>query len=124
MQILYWNIPPQLDMEVEVGGRERLASNLRNLSMNDFLRQITFSNTAPAITTDDITRLFAFAEKNFLKRPMSGVGLEVGAGSMIFVSLLALRESVPQMYGVELSKSMVELLAPKVTDTILGDKSN
>ncbi len=126
MKIVRWSIPKHLDLSIEISGREHMAQGEKMGSTKalDVLRGITFSGSAPAIQFADVESLFSFVEKKFLHKTFAGVGIEVGAGPMIFSSLLTRsRPNIQQMYGIELSGGIVEFIAPGVVDELLGPKS-
>jgi len=124
MEMLYWKIDPGLEREAAENYRTEYALKLENRDALSIIRELTFDGSAPNITIQAIDNLFDFIEKNFLKRKISGVGLEVGAGPLTFSSILSKRESTSKVYGVEICKPIVERLAPKVSEFILEDKKN
>lgn len=120
MEIRHWRIPPHLNIEVEVGRLSATAVSAEDLSPLDFARLHIFNRNAPKIAFGDVENLLAFVEKKFLRKRIQGVGIEVGAGPLLFSSVLAKRSSVKKMYGIELSAPIVERIAPAFTKDILG----
>ena len=88
------------------------------------IRELTFDGVVPNITVKDIEELFTYIERHFLKKLLEGIGLEVGAGSLTFSSILARRPAVEKIYGVEICQPIVEYLAPKIISHVLGDHTD
>lgn len=123
MQILKWPIDPALEKETREHYRTRFAHALEKEDPLEIIRQITFDGVAPEVTVLDVKKLLEYVVKNFLPG-LSGQGIEVGAGPGTFSSALASFDKVEKVYAIEVCPPIVELLAPKVTEFILGDKSN
>lgn len=124
MKILRWQVNPELKKEAEENYRTNFAVGLKDREPIEIIKELTFDGVAPKIEIADIERLFDFVETNFLPRKLLGVGLEVGGGPATFSSILAKRPAVQKMYGVEVCQPIVELLAPKTADFILGGQSD
>ncbi len=123
MQILHWPIDAALEKETKEHYRTRFAHDLQKETPLEIIRQITFDGVAPEITVPDIRKLIEYVVKNFLPR-LSGQGLEVGAGPGTFSSVLASFDKVEKVYSIEVCPPIVELLAPKVSDFILGKETH
>lgn len=124
MKILKWSINPELKKETEEHYRTKFALSLENKDPLTIIHQITFDGVAPDIEIKDLENLFEFVQRKILKEKIKGVGLEVGAGPATFSSVLAKRKPVEKIYAVEVCGPIVELLMPKVTRYILGNKEN
>lgn len=124
MQILNWKIDSILRKEAENNYRTDYTFSIKEEDALSIIRDLTFDGSAPNITIVDIERFFDFIEDKFIKKPIAGVGLEVGAGPLVFSAILAKRQEIFKMYGVEICSSIVENLAPKISNYILGDKSD
>lgn len=124
MEILKWAINPELKKGAEEHYRTRFAISLKDKDPLEVIRQITFDGVAPTIQVKDIEVLFNFVERNFLKKKIKGIGVEVGSGPGTFSSVLAKRSGVEKIYAVEICEPIVDLLTPKVADYILDSKSN
>jgi len=124
MKLLEWKI--NLDPKYEEGFhyRANLAFNLKDEEPLVIIKESTFDGVLPDISINDIEELIDFIERSFLKRKIEGVGLEVGAGPATFSSILAKRDSVREIYAVEICRPMVELLMPKISNYVLGEKSH
>ncbi len=122
MQIEYWPIDPELQREAEDNYRTNFALKLKDRDALTIIRELTFDGITPKMEIEHIERLFRYVEKNILKRPIAGVGLEVGAGPLTFSSILSKRSGVKKMYGVEICRPIVDVLFPKVAEYILGEK--
>mgnify|MGYP001617780447 CR=1 FL=1 len=124
MQIEHWPIDPELKREAEQNYRTKFALNLKNSEPMSIIRELTFDGVVPNITVKDIEELFTYIERHFLKKLLEGIGLEVGAGSLTFSSILARRPAVEKIYGVEICQPIVEYLAPKIISHVLGDHTD
>lgn len=122
MKILYWQVSPELKKEAKENYRTSYALSLKDKGALQIMRELTFDGVAPNITVNDIEKLFIYIENNFLKKAISGTGLELGAGPAVFSSILAKREKVDKMYAVEICQNLVEILMPKIvsTDKVIG----
>jgi len=118
MNIIYWEINPELKKEVEENYRTDYALSLSNDSATDIIKKLTFDNSAPDIEVADIENLFSYIDKHFLKKPIAGTGLELGAGPAVFSSILVKRPAIEKMYAVEICQSIVEPLAHKVVQEL------
>ncbi len=121
---MHWKIDTALEKEAIENYRTDYALKLEDGDALNIIRELTFDGSAPDITVPAIENLFDLIENNFLERKISGVGLEVGAGPLTFSSILAKRGAVSKVYGVEICRPIIERLAPKVSDFILGNKNN
>lgn len=124
MEVLNWHINPELKKEAEEHYRTRFALDLKDQDPLTIIRQITFDGVAPNIEIKDIENLFDFVDKNFLKRKIKGIGLEVGSGPGTFSSVLAKRNAVEKMYAVEVCEPIVKLLMPRVAGHILNGRTD
>lgn len=123
MQILHWSIPHDLKQETETHYRSRFALELKDRGPLEIIRQITFDGVAPRIEVIDIKNLLRHVTKTFLPG-LSGNGLEVGAGPGTFSSVLASFPEVDKVYALEVCAPIVELLAPKIARSVLGDQEH
>lgn len=117
-----WPIPDDLRRDAEDNYRTRYALALASRSPMDIIRDLTFDAEVPQITVEGIEDLFSFIERSFLRRSFHGVGLEVGAGPVVFGSILARRPAITRVYGIEICRPIVEQLFPKVSSFLLGDR--
>ncbi|MEK9183546.1 MAG: class I SAM-dependent methyltransferase [Patescibacteria group bacterium] len=124
MQILYWPVNEKLKNEAEENYRTKFALGLKNTGHINIIRKLTFDGAAPNISVTDIENLFVFLEKKFIKKPLQGIGLEIGSGPAVFSAILAKQEKIKKMYAVEICQNIVELLMPKTVEQIAGDNSN
>lgn len=124
MQMSYWNIDLMLEREAIENYRTRYALSLKDRDPLTIIRELTFDGVSPRMTVADIDGVFDYVEQSLLKRKIAGVGLEVGAGPLTFSSVLARRPAVQRMYGVEICKPLIELLAPKVSEYVAKDTSD
>ena len=121
MEILRWQIDPELAQEAENNYRTNFAMSLKDRPPMDIIHELTFDGAAKNVTIAGIEDLFKFVESNFLDKKLGGVGLEVGAGPATFSSVLAKKNTVQKVYAVEICRPIVEALTPKVAGYILGD---
>ncbi len=124
MEIQYWPVNPVLKKEAEENYRTRFALSLQNKNALSIMWELTFDGAAPKMTVDKIEALFDYVERHFLKKPIAGVGVEVGAGPLTFSSILAKRPAIQKMYGIEICQPVIEKLFPKVARYILGEQSD
>lgn len=124
MQILHWKIDPDLKRDAEGNYRTRYALSLADRNALTIMRELTFDGATPTIKVADIEALFDLVEKKYLKKKLSGIGLEVGAGPLTFSSILAKRSAVTKMYGVEICAPIVEKLFPVMAQAIVGDRQD
>src|SRR3989344_150572 len=121
MEILNWPIDSQLKQETEKHYRTRFAQSLKDKDPLTTIRLMTFDGVVPKIEIQDLENLIDFVEKNFLKKKIKGIGVEVGSGPATFSPVLAKRGLVQKIYAVEVCESIVRLLMPKVVRYILDD---
>jgi len=124
MEILHWPVDEKLKKEAEENYRTAFALKLKNETPLDIIRKLSFDGIAPNITIEIIENLFNSIEKKFLRKKLSGVGVDAGAGPLTFAAILAKKPDVCRVYGVEICQPIIEVLASKVSDFILGDKTN
>ncbi|MBX4211227.1 MAG: class I SAM-dependent methyltransferase [Candidatus Yanofskybacteria bacterium] len=124
MEIQYWPINQELKKEAEENYRTNFALSLKDKDPLSIIRELTFDGVTPEMTVEKIERLFDYVERNFLKKPIAGVGVEVGAGPLTFSSILAKRSGIQKMYGVEICQPIVETLFPKVSQYVLNGNSD
>lgn len=122
MEILYWPMDEKLEKEAEENYRAAFALKLKNETPLGIIRKLSFDGIAPNITVEIIENLFDSVEKKFLKKKLSGVGVDAGAGPLTFAAILAKRPNVSKVYGVEICRPIIEVLASKVSGYILRDK--
>jgi len=120
MEILHWKISPELKKETENNYRHNFSINLKDAGPMKIIHELAFDGVADDIEISDIEKLFNFVEKNFLKKKIEGIGLEVGAGPAALSSVLAEKSAVKQIYALEVCEPIVEILMPKVVKYILG----
>ena len=120
MHIEHWSIDEELKKEAQENYRTKFAQRLAGFSALQVMRDLTFDGVVPTITFEQVTDFFEWLDRAILPKPMSGVGLEVGAGPLVLSSLVARSPRVTTMYGVEVCAPLIEQLAPMVTHEILG----
>ncbi len=124
MEIQYWPVNPVLKKEAEENYRTSFALSLQDRDALSIIRELTFDGAVPKMTVEKIEALFDYVERHFLEKPITGVGVEVGAGPLTFSSILAKRPAIQKMYGIEICQPVVEKLFPKVARYILGEQSD
>ncbi len=124
METLNWQIDPELQKETESNYRHSFAVGLKDAEPMKIIHELAFDGEANDIELQDINKLFNFVEKNFLKKKISGIGLEVGSGPAALSSVLAKRPAVEKIYALEICEPIVELLMPKVAHYVLGEFDN
>ena len=124
MEKLYWRIKSELQKEADDNYRTNYALKLKDKEPLQIIRELTFDGVVPDVTVKDIENMFDFVESKFLKRKISGVGLEVGSGPGTFSSILAGRKNVEKVYGVEVCRPIVETLMPKISGYIFNGQTD
>ncbi len=124
MQILHWKIDPQLKEEAESNYRTKYANSIKDKDPLTIIRDLTFDGVLPNIELKDIQNLLTFIQDKIIKKKYSGVGVEVGAGPLVFSSVLANYPNVTKMYGVELCESIINNLAEKIVAYIAPTNSH
>ncbi len=124
MEILKWRINSELKKETEENYRYSFAISLKNTDPMTVIHELAFDGVADDIEISDIEKLFNFVEKNFLKKKIEGIGLEVGAGPAALSSILAKKQAVEKIYALEVCEPIVEFLMPKVSRYVLGESDN
>ena len=120
MEIKYWEISPTLKIAAENDYRHTLAQKIGGQTALTILRDLSLDGVAPQITFQDLEKLIEFVEKRFLKKKLSGVGLELGSGPAPFSAVLARRLIIEKMYAVELCRPLVEILMPQLAVAVAG----
>lgn len=124
MRIERWVIDPELAREAEENYRTAFTKRLADYSGIEIMRQLTFDGVVPRITPEEVEALLSWISTTILPRPLRGVGVEVGSGSLVFSSILARWPWVSLMYGVEVCAPLVDELAPIVARDLLGAHSD
>ncbi len=119
MEIKEWKIDPILKLEINEHYRTSYALSLKNESLINIVRKITFDSVAPNITIDDVSRFMDYVNSTFLKNRIKGIGLEVGGGCGFFSALLANYPTVEKVYSVEICENIVRELMPNVVNKVL-----
>ena len=114
MEIRKWHVDTVLKKEIDEHYRTRFAISIKNESIENIFKKITFDSVAPDITIDDVKIFIEYVNKVFLKNGIKGVGLEVGGGCGFFSALLATNPQVTKFYSVEVCENIVKELMPRV----------
>lgn len=123
MEVISWPVSDELQHEAANNYRTKYALSLQGRSSLDIIRALTFDGTAPNITISDIEKLFWYLHRNFLPEGFHGIGLEVGAGPLVFSSVLARWKQVSRLYGVEVCSPIIERLFPVIAREVAGPDS-
>jgi ubiquinone/menaquinone biosynthesis C-methylase UbiE len=70
----------------------------------------------------DMQRLMTAADRYLLDAPLSGIGVELGAGLGVLSSTVARSDAVQGVIAVEICANFVNLVIPKVASSVLGDR--
>lgn len=120
MEILTWNIRPELKRATDAHYRARIREEVAHKHPMDIIREVTFDYGAPDLTLDEVSAFVAYVDRYILKGKIRGTGLDVGGGPGTMSSLLAKKEEVEKVYSVEVSANLVTDLMPVVSEYILG----
>ena len=115
--ILQWPVPEALETAVEVTYRNMLAENLSRENPADIARRYVY------LSVFQMADLLRLAERHILMKPLSGVGIELGAGCGLLASVVARKANVEAVFALELCQQMVRLNIPKVARHVLGNES-
>lgn len=128
MKIEHWEISEELKKELDNHYKTAYSLSLKGTDPMDMARALTFDHLANTVTVSELDRLLTGLNTKFLKGGIKGVGLEVGSGPGTFVAAFANIPGVTKVYGAEaceaiireLMVDVVEHIAPKNTDKIVG----
>ena len=120
MRIVKWHINKVVADLAALHYRSDIDSFWRHQEALQIIRHFTFDDVSSKIKIGDIDHLLSFLEKNFLKKRLSGNGLEVGSGPGTFSAILACRPLIKEMTAVEVCAPFVQLLMPKIVDFVAG----
>ncbi|MBP6885665.1 MAG: class I SAM-dependent methyltransferase [Candidatus Pacebacteria bacterium] len=124
MHIEHWDVDAEVKKEAQENYRTKFALSLAGKDALTIVRELTFDGVAPLITIDDLDCLLRWIEKYLLRKNFSGVGVEVGAGPLVFSSVLARCTAVTKMYGIEICQPIVEQLFPGVARGIAQENTS
>lgn len=111
---LTWHIPAELLESEAVENRNAFARHFENAPLELLLETYTKLDLGRA------RRLIAAGEKAVLPPGrLAGVGLELGAGTALLSTALALRPEIERIYAVEVVPEMVELIQKRVVESLL-----
>lgn len=122
MEILNWRINPEIKEHLDNHYQAEKSLEMSKRSPEEIIGMYTFSYGAPQLTMDGAKRFLNFVEK-IIGKPLSGVGVEVGAGPGTHTALLANEPAVTKIYGVEASESIVRNLMPVVVPYIAKENA-
>lgn len=111
---LAWFVPKELLESEAVENRNAFARHFAKAPLEQLLETYTKLDLPRA------RRLIAAGEKAVLPpRRLRGTGLELGAGTALLSTALALRPEVEKIYAVEVVPEMVGLIQKRVVETLL-----
>lgn len=111
-----WPIPAALESAVEVAYRNGTARTLASSDPDEIaMRYATYSFAA-------MEQLVDWATTHVLRgQPLSGYGIELGAGSGLLSAVVARSPDVSMILGVEICEDVARLIMPKIARAVLGD---
>jgi len=110
---LSWHIPAELLESEAVENRNAFARHFEHAPLAQILETYTKLDLARA------KKLIAAGERAVLPEPLRGRGLELGAGTALLSSALALRPEIGEIYAVEVVPEMVRLIQKRVVEDLL-----
>lgn len=110
---LSWPIPAEVLDSDAVLNRNAFARHFETAPLDEVLEVYTKLDLGRA------QQLIAAGEKAVLPAPLVGVGLELGAGTALLSSALALRPDITRVYAVEVVPEMVTLIQKRVVESLL-----
>lgn len=122
MNTLRWNIDKKVEEEISAHYRTGQVDVLSKESSQDIISKLTFDGVSPNFGVKEAEGLIIFLNKKVISDGIEGIGLELGAGCGFFSSILAKNEKVEKVYAIEAVPGIVDVLMPKISEFVLGDK--
>lgn len=116
--VLRWPLPPELEASQAVAYRNDFATTLAKKKVPEILRQYVY------LSADEMRSLLLLAFREVLDTPLSGTGIELGAGCGLVSSIIATRSEVETVFALEVCEKMVSLVIPKVVASLLPDRES
>jgi ubiquinone/menaquinone biosynthesis C-methylase UbiE len=112
-----WAIDPALATSPGIQARDRSAAMIAGMSVD----QAAVLNGCLGPT--DMQRLTIAARNHLLDAPLSGIGIELGAGLGVLSSTIAQSDEVQGVIAVEICANFVNLVIPVVASLVLGNRA-
>jgi ubiquinone/menaquinone biosynthesis C-methylase UbiE len=112
-----WPLPETLTSAPEVAYRNAFAVALSLQTPEQIVSSYVY------LTADAMQRLVNLVVERVLTRPLTGYGIELGAGCGLLSAVVAKNPRVQGILALEVCEKMVELVIPKVSASILGRES-
>jgi len=112
--LISWINKKEFNQRSEVMYRNNFAKKSLELNVEEVINKYTYL---------DYNKAYKIVEliKKYIPKSLSGVGLELGAGTGIFSSILA-SNNINHIYAIELVPALAELVIPRVAKKYLQNK--
>jgi SAM-dependent methyltransferase len=120
-EVVRWSLEPELQAISDnpaVIYRDNLAENMFDMPVEDII------NIYLGMNIEGMSELVDLANDYVLDEPLSGIGIEMGAGTGLMAATICKSPAVVGLLAVELCAQMAELIIPKVCRHVLGDEVN
>src|SRR5437867_9880173 len=117
-QAIRWPVANGLESSTAVAYRNDFAQVLSEKNVPDILASYVY------LSASEMEEMVSLVTRNLLVRPLTGFGLELGAGCGLLSSVVAKLPEVRAVLAVEVCQEMVERVIPKVAAWILGAEAS
>jgi SAM-dependent methyltransferase len=118
---ILWPLPFGLEQSPAVAFRNRCGRALGEKGAPEIIA----SNSAPVyLSMPDLQSIFSPVSKQLLKKPLSGFGIELGAGCGMLSSYVAKSPDVKSVLALEVCRDFAKYVIPKVALWILGPNAD
>lgn len=112
-----WPVPDALASSIGIAARDRSAAMIATM---DLARGAPLNG---ALAPADMEMLWQSAERNLLDGPVSGTGIDLGAGLGILAAVVATRDAVDTVLAVEVCPEFVRAVIPRAASEVLADRA-
>ena len=113
-----WPVPEGLRSAPAVVFRDQSAEPLARKRVPEIVR------SQMHVSVRDVSRLLELAARYVLPEPLTGTGLELGAGTGLVSVLAARSRRVRAVLALEVCPGMADRVIPKVAGAVLGPQAN
>jgi len=116
-EVARWGVPEALRRSPAVVFRDNAADAIARLPVDEIIRSQMHA------TIPQVDRLLALARRHAFTAPLTGVGLELGAGTGLVAALVARQARVRAVLALEVCPRMAERIIPQVAAGVLGARA-
>jgi SAM-dependent methyltransferase len=113
-----WPVPAELEEGSDVVYRNSFLADLAKVPPAEAVRRYVY------LTPAEMRELVESGIAQTGCGPLSGTGIELGAGCGLLSSVVAQSEAVKDIYSVELCRAAAHQLMPRVASWVLNDRAN